>query len=163
MPQKNSASPVAAIAQSRNGNVIKASSSNAKLESSSKLLQNKNHGSKAQSEAEQVAVHVHNGNRAPAVETLSVRGPSEVRPQGWDECVNYARKINSKKLVGKEFVKAWKTTCEPATHTPEATERYKIMCDSLVGAVEPFSNQSDFDVFGLCTHVLTVFHDVIVP
>ena len=77
--------------------------------------------------------------------------------------MNYARKMKAKMITGQEMIRAWAITCDPVLHVGAGSERYKIMCNSLKGAVEPFSKQTDFNVFELCNHVLTIFHDVVTP
>ena len=37
-----------------------------------------------------------------------------------------------------------------------ATERYRLMCNALGGAVEPYSAQLDYNVEALCDSVLAV-------
>lgn len=88
------------------------------------------------------------------------KGPS-VKPKGWDQCVKFARDTKQKGVNGQELVNVWATTCTPAVEAGLATERYKLMCNSLKGAVTPFAAQRDYDVFKLCDSVLTVFHDVL--
>jgi len=87
-------------------------------------------------------------------------GPG-MRPKGWDQCLKFARNMKAQGVAGAELVRVWKTTCEPAVESGVATERYKLMCNSLGGAVEPFAAQHDYDVMQLCDAVLTVFHDVL--
>lgn len=41
-----------------------------------------------------------------------------------------------------------------------ATERYRLMCNSLGGVVEPYAAQLDYNIEWLCDAVLAVFHDV---
>jgi len=82
------------------------------------------------------------------------------RPKGWDQCLNFARFVRSKQVTGIELVRTWKSSCEPAVRSGRATERYRLMCNSLGGAVEPFSQQVDYNVEQLCDAVLAVFHDL---
>jgi len=82
------------------------------------------------------------------------------RPKGWDQCLKFARYIKSQDVTGVELVRVWKSTCEPAVQAGSATERYRLMCNSLGGAVEPFAAQLDYNVENLCDSVLAVFHDV---
>lgn len=82
------------------------------------------------------------------------------RPKGWDQCLKFARYIKSQDVTGVELVRVWKSTCEPAVQSGSATERYRLMCNSLGGAVEPFAAQLDYNVENLCDSVLAVFHDV---
>eukprot|EP00929_Paragymnodinium_shiwhaense_P086460 TRINITY_DN4697_c0_g1_i1.p1 TRINITY_DN4697_c0_g1~~TRINITY_DN4697_c0_g1_i1.p1 ORF type:complete len:471 (+),score=209.48 TRINITY_DN4697_c0_g1_i1:82-1494(+) len=82
------------------------------------------------------------------------------RPKGWDQCLNFARFVRSKQVTGIELVRVWKSSCEPAVRSGRATERYRLMCNSLGGAVEPFSQQVDYNVEQLCDAVLAVFHDL---
>merc|ERR1719298_321738 len=79
------------------------------------------------------------------------------RPKGWDQCLNFARYVRSKQVAGIELVRVWKSSCEPAVRSGRATERYRLMCNSLGGAVEPFSHQADYNVEELCDAVLSVF------
>ena len=75
--------------------------------------------------------------------------------------MKFARQIKEHGVGGAELVRTWKSTCEPAVLAGQATERYKLMCDSLGGAVEPFSVDPDYSVFALCDRVLTLFHDLL--
>jgi hypothetical protein len=93
---------------------------------------------------------------APAADLL--HGP---KPKGWDQCVKFARNIKGNGVTGLELVRTWKSTCEPSVLSGAATERYKLMCNSLGGVVEPFSVMPDYNVFALCDAVLTVFHSVL--
>lgn len=86
--------------------------------------------------------------------------PAVARPKGWDQCMNFARFLKSKEVTGVEFIRTWKATCEPAVRSGRATERYRLMCNSLGGAVEPFAAQVDYNEEKLCDSVLAVFHDV---
>jgi hypothetical protein len=99
---------------------------------------------------------------AAMVQTKSSSGqPTGVtRPKGWDQCLKFARYIKSQDVTGVELVRVWKSTCEPAVQSGSATERYRLMCNSLGGAVEPFAAQLDYNVENLCDSVLAVFHDV---
>lgn len=74
--------------------------------------------------------------------------------------MNFARFVKSKEVTGVELVSTWKATCEPAVRSGRATERYRLMCNSLGGAVQPFASQVDYNVEKLCDSVLAVFHDV---
>merc|ERR1719316_2572713 len=96
------------------------------------------------------------------VQTQSSSGvPTGVtRPKGWDQCLKFARYVKSQDVTGVELVRVWKSTCEPAVQSGRATERYKLMCNSLTGVVEPYAAQIDYDVEQLCDAVLAVFHDV---
>jgi len=82
------------------------------------------------------------------------------KPKGWDQCLKFARFVKTQDVTGLELVRVWKSTCEPAVQSGRATERYKLMCNSLSGVVEPYSAQIDYDVEQLCDSVLAVFHDV---
>jgi len=82
------------------------------------------------------------------------------KPKGWDQCLKFARFVKTKDVTGVELVRTWKSTCEPAVQSGRATERYKLMCNSLSGVVEPYAAQIDYDVEQLCDSVLAVFHDV---
>lgn len=82
------------------------------------------------------------------------------RPKGWDQCLKFARSVKAQDVTGVELVRVWKSTCEPAVQSGHATERYRLMCNSLGGAVEPYAAQLDYDVENLCDSVLAVFHDV---
>lgn len=82
------------------------------------------------------------------------------RPKGWDQCLKFARFTKSQDVTGVELVRVWKSTCEPAVQSGAATERYRLMCNALGGAVEPYSAQLDYNVEALCDSVLAVFHDV---
>jgi len=76
------------------------------------------------------------------------------------KCVGSSRFLKAQGVTGMELVKTWKSTCEPAVSSGVATERYKVMCNSLGGAVEPFAGVQNYDVQKMCDAVLTVFHDV---
>lgn len=82
------------------------------------------------------------------------------RPKGWDQCLKFARYIKAQDVTGVELIRVWKSTCEPAVQSGHATERYRLMCNSLGGAVEPYASQLDYNVEQLCDSVLAVFHDV---
>lgn len=82
------------------------------------------------------------------------------KPKGWDQCLKFARFVKTQDVTGVELVRVWKSTCEPAVQSGRATERYKLMCNSLSGVVEPYAAQIDYDVEQLCDSVLAVFHDV---
>jgi len=99
---------------------------------------------------------------AAMVQTKSASGqPTGVtRPKGWDQCLKFARYIKAQDVTGVELVRVWKSTCEPAVQSGSATERYRLMCNSLGGAVGPFAAQLDYNVENLCDSVLAVFHDV---
>jgi len=93
--------------------------------------------------------------------TSGAQQPSGVtRPKGWDQCLKFSRYIKSQDVTGVELVRVWKSTCEPAVQSGSATERYRLMCNSLGGAVEPYASQLDYNVENLCDSVLAVFHDV---
>eukprot|EP00397_Hematodinium_sp_SG-2012_P035799 GEMP01038564.1.p1 GENE.GEMP01038564.1~~GEMP01038564.1.p1 ORF type:complete len:370 (+),score=108.82 GEMP01038564.1:108-1217(+) len=96
----------------------------------------------------------------PAVATAPVKSRSVTRPKGWDQCLIFARYIKSQDVVGQEFIRTWKSTCQPAVQSGAATERYRLMCNALTGAVEPYAAQADYDIEQLCDSVLAVFHDV---
>lgn len=81
-------------------------------------------------------------------------------PKGWDQCLKFARFVKTQDVTGVELVRVWKSTCEPAVQSGRATQRYKLMCNSLSGVVEPYAAQIDYDVEMLCDAVLAVFHDV---
>jgi len=99
---------------------------------------------------------------AAMVQTKSAAGqPTGItRPKGWDQCLKFARYVKSQDVTGVELIRVWKSTCEPAVQSGSATERYRLMCNSLGGAVEPFAAQLDYNVENLCDSVLAVFHDV---
>merc|ERR1719299_226972 len=93
-------------------------------------------------------------------QTMAVQPTGVTRPKGWDQCLKFARYIKSQDVTGVELVRVWKSTCEPAVQSGRATERYKLMCNSLSGVIEPYAAQIDYDVEQLCDSVLAVFHDV---
>lgn len=82
------------------------------------------------------------------------------KPKGWDQCLKFARYVKSQSVTGTDLVKVWKSTCEPAVNSGRATQRYKLMCNSLSGVVAPYAAQMDYDVEMLCDSVLAVFNDV---
>merc|ERR1719502_1237070 len=82
------------------------------------------------------------------------------KPKGWDQCLKFARFVKAQDVTGVELVRVWKSTCEPAVQSGRATERYKLMCNSLSGVIEPYAAQLDYNVENLCDSVLAVFHDV---
>ena len=98
--------------------------------------------------------------RTATAQAPSAAGGGVARPKGWDQCINFARLVKAKQVTGVELVKVWKSTCEPAVRSGRATDRYRVMCNSLSGAVEPFASQVDYNVDQLCDTVLTVFHDM---
>jgi len=98
---------------------------------------------------------------ATAQNAAVAQTPSGItRPKGWDQCLKFSRFIKSQGVTGMELIKTWKSSCEPAVQSGVATERYKVMCNALGGAVEPFASQQDYDVTKMCDAVLAVFHDV---
>lgn len=106
----------------------------------------------------------HRSHLEKSMTTVGARsgsGAPGTRPKGWDQCLKFARMIKAQGVTGVELIRVWKTTCEPAVESGMATERYKLMCNSLGGAVEPFAAQHDYDVMQLCDSVMTVFHDVL--
>jgi len=82
------------------------------------------------------------------------------RPKGWDQCLKFARFVKGEDVQGVELIRTWKATCAPAVQSGVATERYRLMCNALQGAVEPYAAERDYDVEQLCDSVLAVFHDV---
>jgi hypothetical protein len=92
--------------------------------------------------------------------TASGSGGGNSRPKGWDQCLKFARFVKGQDVTGIELTRVWMTTCEPAVNSGRATARYKLMCNSLSGVVEPYAAQIDYDVEQLCDSVLAVFHDV---
>merc|ERR1719253_1704937 len=92
------------------------------------------------------------------VQPVAVKPPE--RPKGWDQCLKFARYVKAQDVTGIELVRVWKSTCEPAVRSGRATERYRLMCNSMGGAVAPFASQIDYNVEMLCDAVLAVFHDV---
>jgi len=101
------------------------------------------------------------GSQAQASTAAGAGQPTGVtRPKGWDQCLKFARYVKSQDVTGVELVRVWKSTCEPAVQSGSATERYRLMCNSLGGAVEPYAAQLDYNVEQLCDSVLAVFHDV---
>jgi len=95
---------------------------------------------------------------APLVAVPTADGGN--KPKGWDQCLSFARFVRSKQVTGLELVHTWKATCDPAVRSGRASERYRLMCNSLGGAVQPFSEQVDYSVEALCDSVLAVFHDL---
>lgn len=101
------------------------------------------------------------GRASPVALTQESKQPTGVtRPKGWDQCLKFARYTKSQDITGTELVRVWKSTCEPAVQSGAATERYRLMCNSLSGAVEPYASQLNYNVEALCDSVLSVFHDV---
>jgi len=92
--------------------------------------------------------------------TASGSGGGNSRPKGWDQCLKFARFVKGQDVTGIELTRVWMTTCEPAVNSGRATARYKLMCNSLSGVVQPYAAQIDYDVEQLCDSVLAVFHDV---
>lgn len=82
------------------------------------------------------------------------------KPKGWGQCLSFARYIKNQQVSGLEFVKTWQATCEPAVRSGRASQRYRLMCSSLGGAVTPFASQVDYNIEQLCDTVLAVFHDL---
>lgn len=85
---------------------------------------------------------------------------ARARPKGWDQCLRFTRHMKSKGVTGTELIKVWRGTCTPAITENRASERYKLMCNSLGGALTPFAAQIDYNVDDLCDAVLAIFHDV---
>jgi hypothetical protein len=97
---------------------------------------------------------------APGGGVMAAVPAARAKPKGWDQCLQFARFVRTKGASGVELVRVWKSTCEPAVRSGRASERYRLMCNSLGGAVEPFSHQADYNVEELCDAVLSVFHDI---
>lgn len=87
-------------------------------------------------------------------------GMPAAKPKGWDQCLRFARFVKSQGVTGQELVRVWTGTCTPSVRSGLATQRYKLMCSSLAGVVEPFGAQLDYSIDKLCSDVLAVFHDV---
>lgn len=105
------------------------------------------------------AVPLAMSSMTPAVVSSS-KSMAVTRPKGWDQCLKFARYIKAQDVVGVELIRTWRSTCQPAVQSGAATERYRLMCNALTGAVEPYAAQADYDVEQLCDSVLAVFHDV---
>merc|ERR1719245_2930175 len=82
------------------------------------------------------------------------------RPKGWDQCMHFARQMKQKEVAGREMIQTWEATCLPAVRSGRASDSFRLMCNSLTGAVEPFASQSDYNIEELCDSVLAVFHDL---
>lgn len=82
------------------------------------------------------------------------------RPKGWDQCLQFTRQMKRRGVTGTELIKVWKGSCTPAIRENRASERYKLMCNSFGGALQPFAAQIDYNIDDLCDAVLAVFHDV---
>lgn len=100
-----------------------------------------------------------------AVSTAAGQAPSMVggglaKPKGWDQCLHFARYVKEREVSGVELVKTWQATCQPAVRSGRASERYRMMCNSMAGAVEPFAAQADYNIEQLCDTVLALFHDL---
>jgi len=93
--------------------------------------------------------------QAPAMVSGSI-----ARPKGWDQCLSFARYVKDREVTGVELVKVWQATCEPAVRSGRATERFRLMCNSVAGVVQPFASQVDYNIEQLCDSVLAVFHDI---
>mmetsp|Transcript_22963 Transcript_22963/g.51964 ORF Transcript_22963/g.51964 Transcript_22963/m.51964 type:complete len:104 (+) Transcript_22963:692-1003(+) len=63
-------------------------------------------------------------------------------------------------IVAGSILPCHRATCESALKSGHATERYRLMCTSLQGVLQPFAAQSDYSIDQLCDSVLAVFHDV---
>mmetsp|Transcript_112769 Transcript_112769/g.177428 ORF Transcript_112769/g.177428 Transcript_112769/m.177428 type:complete len:329 (-) Transcript_112769:20-1006(-) len=100
------------------------------------------------------------GAKVTTKEDSSIGAGAIARPKGWDQCLKFARFVKSQDVTGMELIRVWKSTCEPAVESGRATERYKLMCNSLTGVIQPYSAQIDYDVEQLCDAVLAVFHDI---
>mmetsp|Transcript_15919 Transcript_15919/g.34458 ORF Transcript_15919/g.34458 Transcript_15919/m.34458 type:complete len:149 (+) Transcript_15919:138-584(+) len=87
-------------------------------------------------------------------------GIGSSKPKGWDQCLHFARYVKEKEVSGIEMIKTWQATCQPAVRSGRATERYRLMCNSMAGAVEPFASQVDYNIEQLCDTVLALFHDL---
>mmetsp|Transcript_35580 Transcript_35580/g.65255 ORF Transcript_35580/g.65255 Transcript_35580/m.65255 type:complete len:177 (+) Transcript_35580:1-531(+) len=107
-----------------------------------------------------VAVGAHTEMGSTDSSAVAMESSSGTKPKGWDMCLKFARHVKSQEVTGVELVRVWKSTCMPAVQSGKATERYRLMCNSLTGVVQPFSTTIDYDVEQLCSAVLAVFHDV---
>lgn len=100
-----------------------------------------------------------------AAATAAAQAPSMVggglaKPKGWDQCLHFARYVKEREVSGVELVKTWQATCQPAVRSGRASERYRMMCNSMAGAIEPFAAQADYNIEQLCDTVLALFHDL---
>jgi len=100
-------------------------------------------------------------DRVSYVEPTPASEPAtEIRPKGWSQCLKFARDVKKTGVTGPELVRVWEETCQPAVRSGRASDRYRLMCNSLSGAVRPFSAQLDYNVESLCDSVLAIFHDL---
>mmetsp|Transcript_38407 Transcript_38407/g.97440 ORF Transcript_38407/g.97440 Transcript_38407/m.97440 type:complete len:818 (+) Transcript_38407:13-2466(+) len=90
----------------------------------------------------------------------SMIGGGLAKPKGWDQCLHFARFVKEKEVTGIELVKTWQATCQPAVRSGRASERYRLMCNSMSGAIEPYASQVDYNIEQLCDTVLALFHDL---
>mmetsp|Transcript_20968 Transcript_20968/g.60559 ORF Transcript_20968/g.60559 Transcript_20968/m.60559 type:complete len:297 (+) Transcript_20968:43-933(+) len=75
------------------------------------------------------------------------------------QCMKFALWAKAQDLQGPELVRVWKSTCEPAVMAGAATERYKIMCEALGGAVAEFGKSKDWVPQVACMEVIQVFKE----
>mmetsp|Transcript_81276 Transcript_81276/g.214372 ORF Transcript_81276/g.214372 Transcript_81276/m.214372 type:complete len:349 (+) Transcript_81276:1-1047(+) len=97
---------------------------------------------------------------ASSEQAPSMIGGGLAKPKGWDQCLHFARFVKEKEVTGIELVKTWQATCQPAVRSGRASERYRLMCNGMSGAIEPYASQVDYNIEQLCDTVLALFHDL---
>jgi len=125
-------------------------------------------------DAEEMASVVHNIAAAPPphqpskslVSTKTVAkvatgaaGLRAVSESMMEQCLRFARWAKQQDLQGPELVHVWKSTCEPAVMSGAATERYRIMCEALGGAVADFGKSPKWAPESACIEVVRVFKE----
>lgn len=74
------------------------------------------------------------------------------------QCIGYAMWLKSQNATGSVLIGLWKKTCMQGSGVG-APEQYRIMCDSLVGAVSEFADDPNWTPHTACEDVLRVFRE----
>lgn len=76
------------------------------------------------------------------------------------QCMAYASYLKTQDVRGSELMRVWLGTCQPTVAAGEGGPAYRIMCQSLGGAITKFMHEgSRWDAAGLCKAVLQVFKE----
>jgi hypothetical protein len=74
------------------------------------------------------------------------------------QCMGYAGWLKSQNASGTELVGLWKASCNQGGGVV-APQQYRLMCDSLVGAVSEFADDPNWSPHTACEDVLRVFRE----
>lgn len=73
------------------------------------------------------------------------------------QCQAFANYLLHQGVHGQEMVRLWMGTCQPGMAT--ASENYRVMCQALGGAVQPFVNRPVWSPAEVCKSVLQTFRE----